>query len=187
MDKTNIHHLRESIYSKFSKLAENEKIQDYEEDLHINDNNEIESEYEFNEDIMRQEISYITDTKEINILYVDDESNNLTAFLACFRQDYNIFLAHTTDLALDILKKEKIDIIITDQKMPKLTGLEFLIKVKNTIPKTPIFMILSAYVDADVLINAINNVHIFKFLHKPFDLEEIKKSISEAYSYHLNK
>lgn len=190
MNKSNIHHLRESINSKFSKLTENEKIHEYEEVINLNDNEtdtDVESEYEFNEDVIRKEISYITNTKEISILYVDDEANNLNAFLACFRHDFNIFLAHTPDVALDILKKEKIDIVITDQKMPKLTGLEFLIKVKNTFKKTPVFMILSAYVDTDVLINAINDVHIFKFLHKPFDLEEIKKSIGEAYSYHLNK
>ena len=186
MDKNNLQNLRQSINSKFSKLIEPVKIQDIDEDLEsiLRD---IESKYDFNEDVLRKEFSYVCNTKDISILYLDDEENNLNSFYSCFRHDFNIFLAHTTDVALDILTREKIDIVITDQKMPKMSGLDFLIRVKNKFEKCPMFIMVSAYVDSEVLIDAINNVHIFKFLHKPFDIDEIKNTITEAYSYHLNK
>ncbi len=187
MAKESINHLRKSINSKFSKLHEVTEKEDSFNDNLENITDDVNLDYDFNEDIIRREFSYITNTKDISILYVDDESHNLNSFYACLRHDFNIFLAHNTDIALDILNKEKIDIVITDQKMPKITGLEFLTNIKNKFKKSPIFMILSAYVDAEVLMNAINDVHIFKFLHKPFNVEEIKNSITEAYSYHLNK
>jgi response regulator RpfG family c-di-GMP phosphodiesterase len=182
MNNDNIHHLRNSILSKCTKLTETEAIEPKSEEIEI----ESEADYEINDDVLRKEFSYVIDSKDISILYLDDESNNLNSFFACFRNDYNIFLAHTPEVALDILNKEKIDIVITDQKMPKITGIEFLTKVKTLYKKSPVFMILSAYVDTQLLINAINDVHVYKFLSKPYELDEIKNSISEAYSYHLS-
>nr|HAD50189.1 two-component system response regulator [Algoriphagus sp.] len=64
--------------------------------------------------------------EKIKILYVDDEENNLQAFKATFRRDYKIFLAISAKEGREILDKEEIDIIITDQRMPEETGVEFL-------------------------------------------------------------
>ena len=72
--------------------------------------------------------------EKIKILYVDDEENNLQAFKATFRRDYKIFLAISAKEGREILDKEEIDIIITDQRMPEETGVEFL---ESIIPIHP--------------------------------------------------
>jgi response regulator RpfG family c-di-GMP phosphodiesterase len=64
--------------------------------------------------------------EKIKVLYVDDEVNNLQAFKATFRREYQIFLAESAEEARNILEDETIDIIITDQRMPQETGVEFL-------------------------------------------------------------
>ncbi len=183
MDNDSIHHLRSSIYSKCTKLTEKiheSEIKPKSEEI------ESEADYELNDDFLRKEFSYVTNSNKISILYLDDEANNLNIFYSYFRNDFNIFLAHSSEIAIDILRKEKIDIIITDQRMPKISGIEFLTKVKCMFKNSPVFMILSSYVDTELLMDAINNVHVYKYLNNPYDLDAIKNSITEAYSYHLS-
>lgn len=64
--------------------------------------------------------------KNINVLYVDDEVNNLNSFKATFRRNFNITTSETVDEALKILEQEAIHVILSDQRMPKMTGIEFL-------------------------------------------------------------
>jgi response regulator RpfG family c-di-GMP phosphodiesterase len=64
--------------------------------------------------------------KKISILYVDDEENNLFSFKATFRLKYKVFTAISGADAIDIVKNNQIHIIITDQRMPEMTGVEFL-------------------------------------------------------------
>jgi len=71
--------------------------------------------------------------EKIRILYIDDEENNLQAFKATFRREYKIFLAIGANQAREILKTEEIDLIITDQRMPEETGVEFLESILNII------------------------------------------------------
>jgi len=63
-----------------------------------------------------------------NILYVDDEDINLRQFKSVFRRDFNIFIANSGEEGLKILDEKNFDLIITDQRMPKMTGVEFLKK-----------------------------------------------------------
>jgi len=71
---------------------------------------------------------------KITILYVDDEENNLFSFKAVFRIKYNVLTALSGDEALEILSKKQVHVIITDQRMPEMTGVEFLEKVLEKIP-----------------------------------------------------
>jgi len=174
MCNNDINNLRNTINSKFSKILETPSKKD------------IFKYTETNNDVLNDYYSYVSKLKNVSILYIDDEENNLNSFYACFRNDYNIFLAHDTDIALDILHKEKIDILITDQKMPKLTGIEFLLKIQTIFKKLPVFMITSAHLDTESYINKTHNLEIFKYFPKPFDLEEIKSSVYDAY-YYMNR
>jgi response regulator RpfG family c-di-GMP phosphodiesterase len=118
-------------------------------------------------------------TKEISILYIDDEVNNLVAFKANFRRDYNIFTTENTDEAMTFLKGNKIQIVITDQRMPGKTGVEFLQDVMKEFPD-PIRILLTGYSDIEVVIDSINKGQIFRYLTKPFNDLELKMAIENA-------
>lgn len=117
--------------------------------------------------------------KQIALLYIDDEVNNLVAFKANFRRDYEIHTAETTGKALDILKTTKIHIIITDQRMPGKNGVEFLEEIMPEFPD-PIRILLTGYSDIQVVIDAINKGQIFRYITKPFSDVEIKMAIDNA-------
>jgi len=104
-------------------------------------------------------------TDKTSILYVDDEENNLNSFRAQFRKQYEVFTAVNAKDAFRVLEKNKIHIIISDQRMPQTTGVEFL---EKTIEKYPDSMrlLITAYADIDIVIEAINRGQINKFIQK---------------------
>jgi response regulator RpfG family c-di-GMP phosphodiesterase len=119
------------------------------------------------------------ETNKPNILYVDDEVNNLVAFKANFRIDYNIFTAETAEAGMKILRENKIHVIITDQRMPGQTGVEFLERAIKEFPE-PIRILLTGYSDINVVIDAINKGQIFRYLMKPFNDVELKMILTNA-------
>ena len=123
--------------------------------------------------------------EKIEILYVDDEFNNLLGFKANFRLDYKIFTASNTAEAEAILAgNPNIRIIFCDQRMPDELGVDFLSRIKITYPR-PIRILLTAYADMSVVIEAINKGNIFKFVRKPWMDEEIISSIEEANKFYI--
>jgi len=123
---------------------------------------------------------------KINILYVDDEENNLISFKANFRIKYNVFTAISGQVALDLLKKEDISVIITDQRMPEMTGVAFLEKVCELYPET-IRILLTGYADISAVIDAVNKGKIFQYLSKPWNEKELDETIQNAYEIYSKK
>jgi len=122
---------------------------------------------------------------KIKILYIDDEQDNLFGFKASFRKQYEIFTAINTAQATTILKDNSdIRIIFCDQRMPGKTGVVFFEEIKEQFP-LPIRILITAYTDIDVVINAINNSHIFRFIRKPWVEVEIFSAIEEANKFFL--
>jgi len=121
----------------------------------------------------------MTDNK-INILYVDDEVNNLTSFKAMFRVKYNVFTAISADDAMKIMETQPIEIIVTDQRMPNMTGVEFLEKVLEKYPE-PMRILLTGYADMNAVIDAVNKGKIFHYLSKPWNEKELDGTIQRAY------
>jgi len=120
---------------------------------------------------------------QYTILYVDDERINLELFKAVFFMKYNIHLAESGSEGLQILENQKVDLLITDQKMPKMTGLEFLSKVSDKYPEIPPFRILtSAYGSPDEINIAIDNYKIHKFIPKPWRVKELVKVVDDIFS-----
>ena len=122
--------------------------------------------------------------KKSPILYVDDEASNLVVFKSAFRRDYQIFTAQSGEEGIQILKQEYIELIITDQRMPEMTGIEFLHKI---IPDYPdiIRIILTGYSDVEAIIQAINNGGVYQYVRKPWNRDEFKVIIDhglETYS-----
>jgi response regulator RpfG family c-di-GMP phosphodiesterase len=118
--------------------------------------------------------------EKIKILYVDDEENNLQAFKATFRRDYKIFLAIGAVEAREILKNEEIDLIITDQRMPEETGVEFLESIIPVYP-SPIRILLTGYTDIQAVIDAINKGQVYHYLTKPWEEDYLRTVIKNAY------
>lgn len=118
--------------------------------------------------------------KKINILYVDDEANNLIAFKANFRNYYNVYTSESAADGLQILKENKIHIIITDQRMPNMTGVEFLESIIKEYPD-PIRMLLTGYVDISAVIEAINKGQVYRYIMKPINVDDLKITIDNAF------
>lgn len=117
---------------------------------------------------------------KINVLYIDDEVNHLTSFIATFREDYKIFIATNATQGLEILRNNKIHVIITDQRMPKMTGVDFLVEVSKEFPD-PIKLLLTGYSDIEAVIDAVNKGKIYYYLTKPWNEEDIRKVIKNAF------
>ncbi len=117
---------------------------------------------------------------KISILYIDDEENNLTAFKATFRRDYKIHLAISAAEGRKLLEKESVDIIITDQRMPDESGVEFLVSILDKYPD-PIRILLTGYTDIEAVINAINQGQIYRYITKPWNEQELRMNIENAY------
>ena len=117
--------------------------------------------------------------KKITILYVDDEENNLTSFKATFRIRYNVITALSGDEALKILETKPAELIITDQRMPNMTGIEFLEKVLEKYPD-PMRLLLTGYADMSAVIDSVNKGKIFHYLTKPWNEEEVEKTLKRA-------
>lgn len=119
------------------------------------------------------------------ILYVDDEPNNLLSMKAAFRLHYKIHTAINTDEARQILADNPdIRVIFCDQRMPGETGVEFLASIKNDFPR-PVRILLTAHADMETVIDAVNRGHIFRFVRKPWVEEEIISSVEEANKFYL--
>lgn len=126
------------------------------------------------------------DTK-IKVLYVDDEENNLLSFKATFRMKYQIFTAISAQDAILILKENpQISVIITDQRMPEMTGVEFLESILDTYPD-PVRLLLTGYADINAVIDAVNKGKIFHYLSKPWKEEELSETIDKAHELYLDK
>lgn len=125
--------------------------------------------------------------EKIRILYIDDEVNNLNAFKASFRRNYEIYTATNTLDARKTIQNIPLHIIIADQRMPGTTGVQFFSAIKENYPD-PIRILLTAYTDVESLIDAINQGQIYRFIRKPWDDYDLQNTISNAYEiYHTRK
>ena len=117
---------------------------------------------------------------QIRVLYVDDEVNNLTSFKANFRTLFDVYTANSSEEGKQILKEKEIHVLITDQKMPKMTGVQFLESIIDEFP-FPIRMILTGHNNMETVIEAINKGQVYRYLTKPFEIDELKNIIENAY------
>jgi len=113
------------------------------------------------------------------VLYIDDELNNLKVFRAIFSEYFSVFIAQDTKEAYETLVKVSIPVVITDQRMPNETGLDFIERVHLEFPDI-VFMILSGYSDFEVTVKAINSGLVYRFLHKPWEEQALLIDINNA-------
>jgi response regulator RpfG family c-di-GMP phosphodiesterase len=123
---------------------------------------------------------------KITVLYVDDEENNLISFKAVFRIKYNILIAISGEEAIKLLRNNTVHVIITDQRMPQMTGVEFLENILDEFP-LPTRILLTGYADMNAVIDAVNKGKIFHYLTKPWNEEELDMTIQRAYAVYKEK
>lgn len=124
--------------------------------------------------------------KTINVLYVDDELNNLESFKANFRRHYQVFTAISAKVAKQILAENDIHVLITDQRMPVTSGTQMLDEVINEYPHQT-RILLTAYAENEAILDAFQRGLIFKYVIKPYNQDELKQLIDNAYEIHSLK
>jgi len=118
-------------------------------------------------------------TGEHKILYVDDEPQNLYLFRSFFEREYTVITAASGSEALAILAEQEIQVLLADQRMPGINGIQLLETVAKEYPET-VRVLVTGYSDIDVVIDAINRGAVYRYLSKPWDIEEIKATIRNA-------
>lgn len=124
------------------------------------------------------------ESSKIKVLYVDDEPNNLISFKANYREFFEVYTAESADAGKKILNENEIHVLISDQRMPVQTGVQFLESVLKDKPQI-IRIILTGYADLETVVQAINKGQIYKYILKPFDFEDLKTTIENAYDLYV--
>ncbi len=119
------------------------------------------------------------DTKKARVLFVDDEERILNALRTLFRSQYHVFTAENGALALEFVKRFGIHVVVSDQRMPGMTGVELLRQVKDVSPNT-VRMLLTGYSDLAAIVGSINEGEVFRFVKKPWDNAEMQKTVADA-------
>ena len=123
----------------------------------------------------------LSERSQRSLLLVDDELNILSALKRLLRQDkYDIVTANSAQEALTVLSHRSVDVIVTDQRMPGMTGVEFLRLAKDSYPDT-IRIVLSGYTELQSVTDAVNEGAVYKFLTKPWDDIQLRGHIAEAF------
>ncbi len=117
--------------------------------------------------------------KKYSLLYVDDEATNLRVFKANFRKFFNVYTTTNPIEAIELLKNEEVQIIVTDQRMPEMTGTQFLEKILPDHPDV-IKIILTGFTDIEAIKDGVNRCGIFKYITKPWNFDEMKGVLERA-------
>ncbi len=121
----------------------------------------------------------VKEKKKYSLLYVDDEATNLRVFKANFRKFFNVFTTTNPIEAIELLKNEEVQIIVTDQRMPEMTGTQFLEKILPDHPDV-IKIILTGFTDIEAIKDGVNRCGIFKYITKPWNFDEMKGVLERA-------
>lgn len=113
------------------------------------------------------------------ILIVDDEPANLRALERLFRDGYEVLTADDGAEALNLLQQHDVALLITDQRMPKMTGIELLKKTVSLRPRM-VRIILTGYTDVEALVEAINCEQVYRYVSKPWNNDDLRLTVTRA-------
>jgi len=117
--------------------------------------------------------------KKARILFVDDEERIVTALRSIFRMNYHVFTATSGAQALEFATKFRPHVVVSDQRMPEMTGVELLRQVKEAAPHS-VRILLTGYSDLAAIVGSINEGEVFRFVSKPWDNNELQRIVGEA-------
>jgi response regulator RpfG family c-di-GMP phosphodiesterase len=114
------------------------------------------------------------------ILYVDDERINLELFKINFKGIYDVIVCDSALKGLQVIENENIDVIVSDLKMPEMNGIEFIETIKHKTPEK-VCILLTAYIEPEVMLKAINQELIFRYVTKPWNKQNMQSIIDLAF------
>lgn len=114
-----------------------------------------------------------------NLLLLDDEERILRSLKMLFRLDYNVTCCTQGSQALEILRRENIHVAVSDQRMPSMTGVEFLKRARALSPHT-MRVLLTGYSDFEAVMDSVNEGEVFRFISKPWDPKKLKETVDSA-------
>ena len=117
--------------------------------------------------------------REISVLYLDDELDNLASFKANFRREFNVFTASNVEAAMEIIKNNEIHVAVSDHNMPGTTGVDFFQTLTMTNPNI-VRILITGYSNIEIVIDAINRGQVYRYFSKPMNPAEIKSTIYAA-------
>lgn len=120
------------------------------------------------------------------ILYLDDEENNLVAFKALFRRDYEVFTTTSPQEAVQFLNENEVQLILSDQKMPDISGVEFFELTRTDFPDA-IRVLVTGYADIEAVIDAINKGGVYRYVTKPWNENDLRICIENAFEKYYTK
>ena len=122
--------------------------------------------------------------KEINVLFLDDEEKVLSSVTRIFiNESYGVAVASNYAEAMAIIAREKIKVVLSDQRMPDIPGVEFLRRVRVQYPHI-VRILFTAYADLTAAEQAINVSEVFRFINKPWHPDELKATVVGAMYHH---
>lgn len=121
----------------------------------------------------------MTRTKKHPILLVDDEPEILFSLQGLLRREFELYTAESGVQALEILRQHPIHVIMSDQRMPEMTGVELMHRVKDAHPEA-IRIVFTGYADIRAVVDAINNVGLYRYITKPWDPDELIEVLHQA-------
>src|SRR5215203_686021 len=113
------------------------------------------------------------------ILVVDDEPNVVKSVQDLLRYDYRVLGATSAEEGLKIMEENEVHCVMTDQRMPETTGVEFLTHVRGEHPDA-VRLLFTGYADIRAVIEAINQGNVFRYLTKPWDPDELRSVVRQA-------
>ena len=113
------------------------------------------------------------------ILVVDDEPDILHSLKGLLRRDFEVHTANSGAEAIEVLQRHVVHVVMTDQRMPQMTGVEFLRHIKSEHPEA-IRMIFTGYADVQAVIDAVNQGNVFRYVAKPWNPDELIEALREA-------
>jgi response regulator RpfG family c-di-GMP phosphodiesterase len=117
--------------------------------------------------------------EKTKILYLDDEENNLIAFKALFRREFDVFTTTSPQEAVAYLNENEVAIILSDQKMPGLSGVEFFELTLADFPNA-VRIIVTGYADIEAVIDAINRGQVYRYVAKPWNENDLRVCLLNA-------
>jgi DNA-binding NtrC family response regulator len=117
------------------------------------------------------------------ILVVDDEPEILYSLRGLLRMEFDVHTAESGQEAIEVLRRQPVQVVMTDQRMPGMTGVELMRQVQGEWPDA-IRMVFTGYADIKAVIDAINLGHIFRYITKPWDPEELRAILHQACEEH---
>jgi len=121
----------------------------------------------------------LTATRRPALLFVDDEERVVNALRSVFKDSYRVVTATSGDQALGMVRREKFHVVVSDQRMPGMLGVDLLREVKGIAPNT-VRILLTGYSDLAAIVGSVNEGEVYRFIHKPWQQEDLMATVAEA-------